>query len=182
MNIKQIRKIENELKMSKKINVNDETKDIKKKNKDYTEKITNSDDDDYDEENNNEQRQEYEFMDEFKALIKTYIEDDDKRREYQSIIKSISAKQKKMSDEIRTHLERMGRTSLNLGGKSGGKLIINKYVSKGTLNNDIVENVLREEFRDPKIIDSVLTKIEDKKNENVKTRIQLKRTFERKKN
>jgi len=180
MNAKTIKKIQKDLEQSKKININDKTDDIKKKNKDYTEKITNSDNESV-ESNSNEPQAQYEFMEEFKELIKTYIEDDDKIRDLRASVKKITNKQKKLSDEIIVHLERMGRNNLNLGGKSGGKLIINKYTSKGTLNKDLIEETLEEQFKDPKITESILNKIEDKKNQNLKTRIQLKRTFEHKK-
>lgn len=182
MNAKTIKKIQKELENSKKINIDDKPEEIKHKKKNYTERITNSDNSVSDDDSNPQPQQPYEFMEEFEKLIKQYIEDDDKIREARAIIKKMTTKQKKLSDDIIVHLERMGRNNLNLGGKSGGKLIINKYTSKGTLNKDIIEETLEEQFKDPKVTEAILNKIEDKKNQNLKTRVQLKRTFEHKKN
>ena len=179
MNKNTLKKIQKEIdKGTKKININEKNQEIKQRKKDFTEKITNSDDDD--EDDDKEKSAPYEFMEEATNLIKQYVEDDDKIREARSIIKKMSSKQKELSDKIIVHLERMGLNNINLGGNSKGKLIINKYVSKGTLNKELIEDTLQEHFKDPKITDAILNKIEDKKDQNCKTRIQLKRTFEKK--
>ena len=95
-------------------------------------------------------------------------------------LKKETAKQNKimkdMNEKILIHLEKMGENHINI---EDGKLIKNKYKSKGSLNQDMIEETLKENFKDPKIILKIMESIEEKKVKNEKTRIQLKRTFKK---
>ena len=119
---------------------------------------------------------EYEGIKELTELVKKYTEADNIARN----LKKETAKQNKimkdMNGKILLHLEKMGENHINI---DDGKLIKNKYKSKGTLSQDIIEETLKENFKDPKIIAKIMDSIEDKKVKNEKTRIQLKRTFKK---
>ena len=119
---------------------------------------------------------EYEGIKELTELVKKYTEADNIARN----LKKETAKQnkimKEMNGKILLHLEKMGENHINI---DDGKLIKNKYKSKGTLSQDIIEETLKENFKDPKVIARIMDSIEDKKVKNEKTRIQLKRTFKK---
>ncbi len=76
-----------------------------------------------------------------------------------------------------THLERLGETNVTI---TGGKLIVNKYGSKGSFKEDIVKEVLAEELKDKKKIDTIFNKIQEIREENKKIQIGLKRTGHKK--
>ena len=119
---------------------------------------------------------EYEGIKELTEMVKKYTDADNIARN----LKKETAKQNKimkdMNSKILIHLEKMGENHINI---DDGKLIKNKYKSKGTLNQEMIEETLKENFKDPKIITKIMESIEDKKIKNEKTRIQLKRTFKK---
>ena len=119
---------------------------------------------------------EYEGINELTEMVKKYTEADNIARN----LKKETAKQNKimkdMNEKILVHLEKMGENHINI---EDGKLIKNKYKSKGSLSQDMIEETLKENFKDPKIIAKIMESIEDKKIKNEKTRIQLKRTFKK---
>ena len=119
---------------------------------------------------------EYEGIKELTEMVVKYTEADNIARN----LKKETAKQNKimkdMNEKILIHLEKMGENHINI---EDGKLIKNKYKSKGSLNQDMIEETLKENFKDPKIILKIMESIEEKKVKNEKTRIQLKRTFKK---
>jgi hypothetical protein len=153
-----VKRIKKNLKTAKEIKVEDIEDDS----------ISNSEDEgDYNE---------YEGIKELTEMVKKYTEADNIARN----LKKETAKQnkimKEMNGKILIHLEKMGENHINI---EDGKLIKNKYKSKGTLSQDMIEETLKENFKDPKIITKIMESIEDKKIKNEKTRIQLKRTFKK---
>ena len=119
---------------------------------------------------------EYEGLKELTEMVVKYTEADNIARN----LKKETAKQNKimkdMNEKILIHLEKMGENHINI---EDGKLIKNKYKSKGSLSQDMIEDTLKENFKDPKIILKIMESIEEKKVKNEKTRIQLKRTFKK---
>ena len=119
---------------------------------------------------------EYEGIKELTEMVVKYTEADNIARN----LKKETAKQNKimkdMNEKILIHLEKMGENHINI---EDGKLIKNKYKSKGSLSQDMIEDTLKENFKDPKIILKIMESIEEKKVKNEKTRIQLKRTFKK---
>jgi hypothetical protein len=118
----------------------------------------------------------YEYMDDFKEKVKQYVKTDDKIRELQVQIKELNLGKKKAETEILKHFERMGETNINI---TGGKLKINKYESKDSFKENLVKDVISEKITDPKIIDTIFDKINEKRVENSTVQIKIKRTFER---
>lgn len=125
-----------------------------------------------------ESLEEYEFQDDFEKQVKNYVVADDKIKELQKEIKELNQIKKTAEDAVMKHLERLGETNINI---TGGKLIVNKYGSKGGLKEDIIKEALTEKIKDPKIIESIFDKIEKKREENAKIQIGLKRTGGKKK-
>jgi hypothetical protein len=78
--------------------------------------------------------------------------------------------------DILKHLERLGESNINI---TGGKLRINQYESKGSLAEDVIREAIEEKVKDPKIIEMILEKINEKRVANAKIQVSLKRTFER---
>ena len=153
-----VKKIKKNLKKAKEIKVDDIEDD----------EISNSEEEgDYNE---------YEGIKELTEMVVKYTEADNIARN----LKKETAKQNKimkdMNEKILIHLEKMGENHINI---EDGKLIKNKYKSKGSLNQDMIEETLKENFKDPKIILKIMESIEEKKVKNEKTRIQLKRTFKK---
>ena len=153
-----VKKIKKNLKKAKEIKVDDVDDD----------EISNSEEEgDYNE---------YEGIKELTEMVVKYTEADNIARN----LKKETAKQNKimkdMNEKILIHLEKMGENHINI---EDGKLIKNKYKSKGSLSQDMIEETLKENFKDPKIILKIMESIEEKKVKNEKTRIQLKRTFKK---
>lgn len=130
------------------------------------------------EEDSYESMEEYEFREDFEKQVKVYVKTDDKIKELQREIKELNQLKKVSEDIIMKHLERLGETNINI---TGGKLIINKYGSKGSFKEDIVKEVLTEKIKDPKIIEGIFEKIEEKREENAKIQMGIKRTNAKKK-
>ncbi len=125
-----------------------------------------------------ESMEEYEFREDFEKQVKIYVKTDDKIKELQREIKELNQLKKVSEDAIMKHLERLGETNINI---TGGKLIINKYGAKGSFKEDIVKEVLTEKIKDPKIIEGIFEKIEEKREENAKIQMGIKRTSAKKK-
>ena len=70
----------------------------------------------------------------------------------------------------------MGESNINI---TGGKLRINQYESKEGLKEDLIKEALSEKITDPKIIEFIFEKINEKRVANGKIQKSLKRTFER---
>jgi hypothetical protein len=141
-------------------------------NDDNNSQNKNSEDESYD------SIEEYEFQDDFENQVKNYVKTDDKIKELQKEIKELNQKKKLAEDEIMKHLERLGENNINI---TGGKLVINKYGSKASLKEDIIKEVLTEKIKDPKIIENIFDKIQEKREENAKIQVNLKRTTSKKK-
>ena len=139
-------------------------------------KNTLDDDDENNEDNSNKEEIEYEYTDEFKEKVKTYVKNDDKIRELQIELKKLNSEKKIAEGEILKHLERLGETNINI---TGGKLRINQYESKDGLKEDIIKEAIGEKIKDPKIIETIFKKINEKRVEKSKIQVSLKRTFER---
>ena len=122
--------------------------------------------------------EEYEFQDDFENQVKTYVKTDNNIKELQKQIKELNQTKKVAEDSIMKHLERLGETNINI---TGGKLIVNKYESKGSFKEDIVKEVLTEKIKDPRIVEAIFDKIQEIRTENAKMQLGLKRTSGKKK-
>ena len=123
-----------------------------------------------------EDEMEYEFQEDFEDKVKLYVKTDDQIRELQKQIKELNTSKKNTEEGILKHLERLGENNINI---TGGKLRINKYESKEGFKEVLVKEVITEKIKDPKIVETILEKISEKRNENTKVQISLKRTYER---
>ena len=159
------KKIDNNKKNNKKDDENNE------KNSSDGENKENNEDEDEDEE-------EYEFREDFENQVKTYVKTDDKIKELQRDLKEMNQQKKVAEDLIMKHLERLGETNINI---TGGKLIVNKYGSKGSFKEDIVKEVLMEQIKDTRIVENIFEKIQGIREENAKIQMGLKRTSGKKK-
>jgi hypothetical protein len=119
---------------------------------------------------------EYEYTDEFKKKVKDYVKNDDRIRDLQNELKILNTAKKTAEMEILKHLERLGESNINI---TGGKLRINQYESKEGLKEDLIKEALSEKIKDPKIIEFIFEKINEKRIANGKVQKSLKRTFER---
>lgn len=119
---------------------------------------------------------EYEYTEEFKKKVKDYVKNDDRIRELQAELKALNNSKKTAEMEILKHLERLGESNVNI---TGGKLRINQYESKEGLKEDLIKEALSEKIKDPKIIEFIFEKINEKRVANGKIQKSLKRTFER---
>ena len=118
----------------------------------------------------------YEYTEEFKKKVKDYVKNDDRIRELQTELKLLNNGKKTAELEILKHLERLGESNINI---TGGKLRINQYESKEGLKEELVKEALSEKIKDPKIIEFIFEKINEKRVANGKVQKSLKRTFER---
>jgi hypothetical protein len=184
MDDKLLKKIQNDIKSTKNpvvINNNDnlsknkdnssskyKNKDSNKKNR-FIDEISDSEDD----ENKNEE-DEYELKDEFREKVVLYVKSDDRIRELQKLVKEQQKIKKDSEEAILRHLERLGESMINI---SGGKIRKNQYESKGALKKEFIKDSILDKIKDPKIVEEILTKMEDKR--ETKINISLKRTFER---
>jgi len=119
---------------------------------------------------------EYEYTDEFKEKVKSYVKADDQIRELQQEIKKFNVIKKTAEINILKHLERLGENNINI---TGGKLRINQYESKDSLKEAIIKEAITEKIKDPKIMENIIETINEKRINNAKIQISLKRTFER---
>jgi hypothetical protein len=117
--------------------------------------------------------EEYEFKEDFEKQVKTYVKTDDRIKELQKEIKELNTSKKISEDAIMKHLERLGETDIKI---TGGKLIVNKNRAKASLKEDFIKEALTEKIKDPKIIEDIFEKIEEKREENAKILDKLKRT------
>lgn len=118
----------------------------------------------------------YEYTVELADKVKSYVKNDDRIRELQTELRKLNAEKKAAEMEILKHLERLGESNINI---TGGKLRINQYESKGSLAEDVIKEAIQEKIKDPKIIETILEKINEKRVANAKIQVSLKRTFER---
>lgn len=153
-----VKRIKKNLKSAKEITVDEVDSDP----------ITNSEE--------GEDYNEYEGIKELTELVKKYTDADNIARNLKKEVAKQNKIMKEMNEKILIHLEKMGENHINI---DDGKLIKNKYKSKGSLSQEMIEETLKENFKDPKIITKIMNSIEDKKIKNEKTRIQLKRTFKK---
>ena len=186
MEDKFLKKIQNDLKLTKNpvvINNNDnlsknndnsssklKNKDVNKKNR-FIDEISDSEDDDNENEN---EGGEYELKDEFREKVVTYVKSDDRIRELQKLVKEQQKLKKDSEEAILRHLERLGESMINI---SGGKIRKNQYESKGALKKEFIKDSILDKIKDPKVVEDILAKMEDKR--ETKINISLKRTFER---
>jgi hypothetical protein len=151
----------------------DEEDDENNKNNQNNQKRENNDEDNSDSENS---EVEYEYSQEFKEKVKTYVKNDDKIRELQQEIKKLNVIKKTAEMDILKHLERLGENNINI---TGGKLRINQYESKDSLKETIIKEAITEKIKDPKIMENIIEIINEKRVNNAKIQVSLKRTFER---
>jgi hypothetical protein len=179
-------------KPNKNVNIIDDTKPIttikKEKEKDKVkgkEKVESDPEPELELEDENEDENEdgdvdsdmeYEFQEEFEDKVKAYVKVDDDIRELQKQIKVLNCEKKVIEEAILKHLERLGENNINI---TGGKLRINKYESKEGFKEPIVKEVIANKFKDPKVLETIMEDIEEKRIANAKVQISLKRTYER---
>jgi hypothetical protein len=148
-------------------------KDTNKKNR-FIDEISDSEDDD--QENDQENEDNYELKDEFREKVVLYVKSDDRIRELQKLVKDQQKIKKDNEEAILRHLERLGESMINI---SGGKLRKNQYESKGALKKESIKESILERIKDPKVVEEILIKMEDKR--ETKMNVSIKRTFEREK-
>ena len=148
-------------------------KDINKKNR-FIDEISDSEDDDNEKEE--DEGGEYELKDEFREKVVLYVKSDDRIRELQKLVKDQQKIKKDNEEAILRHLERLGESMINI---SGGKLRKNQYESKGALKKESIKESILERIKDPKVVEEILIKMEDKR--ETKMNVSIKRTFEREK-
>lgn len=136
----------------------------------------NSDNNSHSDESESDDEHQYEYTEEFKKKVKDYVKNDDRIRELQGELKALNNSKKTAELEILKHLERLGESNINI---TGGKLRINQYESKEGLKEDLIKEALSEKIKDPKIIEFIFEKINEKRIANGKVQKSLKRTFER---
>ena len=119
---------------------------------------------------------EYEYSTEFKNKVKDYVKNDDRIRELQTELKTLTSAKRVAEGEILKHLERMGESNINI---TGGKLRVNQYESKEGLKEDLIKKAMEEKIKDPKVIEFIFEKIMEERIANKKIQKSLKRTFER---
>lgn len=151
------------------------SKSLKKTNSDNESNIPEPDDE-LDDGSDMDSEAEYEYTEEFKKKVKDYVKNDDRIRELQTELKALNNFKKTAEIEILKHLERLGESNVNI---TGGKLRINQYESKEGLKEDLIKEALSEKIKDPKIIEFIFEKINEKRVANGKVQKSLKRTFER---
>lgn len=161
---KQVKSTKTTSKPSKKNSDSDNESDIPNQN------------DDLDDVSDVDTEAEYEYTEEFKKKVKDYVKNDDRIRELQAELKTLNNAKKTAEMEILKHLERLGESNVNI---TGGKLRINQYESKEGLKEDLIKEALSEKIKDPKIIEFIFEKINEKRVANGKVQKSLKRTFER---
>lgn len=115
-------------------------------------------------------------MEKLQKIVAEYVETDNKVRELQEQVKNLNNKKKAAEGEIMLYLEKCGETCV---GITGGKLRLNKYESKGGLKEDIIKESILEKVKDPKIVESILETINEKRENNSKAQTSIKRTFDR---
>lgn len=174
-----LKKIKNNLKNTKVINMNDI----------INEKITNTDTNN-DTENDYEDQYEYEGMGDLIELVKKYVILDDNNRNIDKIIKDkiknekqeivkLKKEKKALNDKILIHLEKMGEGQIIM---DNGKLIKNCYVKDALIEMDMIIRALDENKIDSnKIKNNIINSIEKQKKDMGTKRVQLKRTFNKKK-
>lgn len=177
-NLNIINQLDNKKKTKKK-NINEELEEIEKEINNNIKinnnvKINNELTDNSDKSCN--ESVEYEYTNELKNKVKEYVKNDDRIRELQTELKTLNNAKKTVEADILKHLERLGETNINI---TGGKLRINQYESKEGLKEDIVKEALGEKIKDPKIIETIFDKINEKRTAGSKVQVSLKRTFER---
>ena len=186
-NINSINKLQNSKDDEKK---NNSTKNIKK-SKSKPQKENNSEKNNAGNQNNEEKGEgeeeegeeeegdsehEYEYANEFKNKVIQYVKHDDRIRELQTELKNLNAIKKNAEAEILKHLDRLGESNINI---TGGKLRVNKYESKEGLKEEIIKEALMEKITDPRVIEFIFNKINEKRASGGKVQMSLKRTFER---
>jgi len=142
-------------------------------NKNNKDTKNNNNSSDHDESEDDHQ---YEYTEELKKKVVQYVKNDDRIRELQTELKTLNNAKKAAENDILKHLERLGETNINI---TGGKLRINQYESKEGLKEDIIKEALSEKIKDPKIIEFIFEKINEKRSAGGKVQVSLKRTFER---
>ena len=160
-------------KLTKKEEENSDEEDEENNKNNKKEKDNEDNEDNSDSENS---EVEYEYSQEFKEKVKTYVKNDDKIRELQQEIKKLNAIKKTAEMDILKHLERLGENNINI---TGGKLRINQYESKDSLKETIIKEAITEKIKDPKIMENIIEIINEKRVNNAKIQVSLKRTFER---
>jgi hypothetical protein len=118
----------------------------------------------------------YEYTEELAEKVKLYVKNDDRIRELQTELKKLNGIKKAAELDILKHLERLGETNINI---TGGKLRINQYESKDSLKENIIREAIEERVKDPKIIENIFEKINEKRVAGAKIQRSLKRTYER---
>ncbi len=180
-NMKEINDVEREIEQMEK-EVNNSSKDAKKNKK--MEKESGSESESDSETNSGTRTSEdesgsdndYEYTEEFAEKVKSYVKNDDRIRELQTELRKLNSEKKAAEMDILKHLERLGESNINI---TGGKLRINQYESKGSMAEDVIKEAISEKIKDPRIIETILETINQKRVANAKIQVSLKRTFER---
>ena len=112
--------------------------------------------------------------DDFKNDVKTWIEIDDKEKELKSQIKVLTTKKKELTDGILKEMEKNEIDNLQIS--TGGKLKYSVSQVAGPLKKEHILNVINEEVKDQEMAKELITKIYNKDEREVVTKVSLKRT------
>lgn len=113
------------------------------------------------------------ITDEFAKHIMSYIEIDDKINDKLEKIKELKNIKKQHEEYILTYLENIHQTIILYDGVTLRK---NEYLSKGSIKNDYIKEMLSTEVQDPIKINKMIEFLENKKEAAAIKRIGLKRT------
>ena len=126
--------------------------------------------------NSSENSMEYEFVEELKNNVISFVRTDDKIRELQKQIKELKISKKQSEENVLKHLEKMGENNIII---TDGKLLINQYSSKGSFNIAKVKEALSLSINDKNTIDKIFQYINKQQLEEKKIRFGLKRTHKK---
>ncbi|MDX1702057.1 MAG: hypothetical protein R3250_15635 [Melioribacteraceae bacterium] len=129
--------------------------------------------DDSDDEMDTEQKK---ITEEFKENVVKFVKLDDQIRERKREIRELESKRKPCEEFILKCLDSMNENVIEI---SNGKLRKNKSETKVPLNQDIIRTAILEKVQDPKQVSAIVGRMDELRPK--KTRVNLKRTMNRKK-
>lgn len=143
----------------------DDLSDISQSDADYENEYDNS----------MENEEDKKLHNEFQESVKKYITYDNQIKQRENEIAELKKQKKPVEQIILTCFDKFGETMIEI---TGGKLRKNKSETKIPLTMDIIKSALQEKLKDPKDVEYIMEKIE---NRQKVSRVNLKRTVLRKK-
>lgn len=113
------------------------------------------------------------ITDSFKKSVMTYIDIDDKIKKVMEEIKELKNTKKTCENEILDYLTNIKQTTVRCGSTL---LKTNESMSKGSLKNEQLKEVLTNELQDQMKVEIIMENLEKKKADGTTKKIMLKRT------